>query len=330
MKKILTIAIPSYNAGKTLVKCLDSVCDESIIDSLDIIVVNDGSKDDTSSIAHKYEARYPNSIRVIDKENGGHGSGVNCGIENAVGKYFRVLDSDDWYDTEALAVFVKELETRNQDLLITGYSTVNEADGEKKTVRLSEVSFDTDYNICDIPNSKVYLRMPLMCIKTEILQSHNIRLQEKTYYVDEEFCLMPIPYIGSVRFFDIDLYQYLVGQANQSVAYKNRVKHIDDNIRVVYRLAEYYRDNVIGTENEPMYFERLVTSTLSIYQVACIYDDDKRHGRSVCKDFNSRLKEICPSLYSATGKKRFIFALLNRFGIGIKTYEKLLSARKKK
>ena len=90
--KILSVVIPAYNMEKYLDECIGSITRSEFIDSIEIIVVNDGSKDDTSRIAHNWELRFPQSVRVVDKENGGHGSAINLGARICVGKYFKILE----------------------------------------------------------------------------------------------------------------------------------------------------------------------------------------------------------------------------------------------
>ena len=111
MTKILSIVIPSYNMQDYLPACLDSlvVDDPALFAALDIIVVNDGSKDKTSAIAHDYAARYPDVIRVIDKPNGNYGSCVNRGLAEARGVFIKVLDADDTFDTAAFKQFIRRL-----------------------------------------------------------------------------------------------------------------------------------------------------------------------------------------------------------------------------
>ena len=108
MIKLLTIVIPTYNMEAYLNRCLDSllVSDEQM-QLLEVLVINDGSKDNSSAIAHEYEAKYPNTFRVIDKENGNYGSCVNRGLKEASGKYIKVLDADDWFDTTEFEKYLK-------------------------------------------------------------------------------------------------------------------------------------------------------------------------------------------------------------------------------
>lgn len=107
MEKILTIVIPTYNMQDYLRRCLDSlIVPEEQMQLLEVLVVNDGSKDNSSAIAHEYQDKYPGTFRVIDKENGNYGSCVNRGLKEATGKYIKILDADDWFDTKALTSFV--------------------------------------------------------------------------------------------------------------------------------------------------------------------------------------------------------------------------------
>lgn len=105
-EKLLSIVVPTYNMERYLARCLDSLLVPSVIKHIEILVINDGSKDQSGVIAHNYQERYPQSVKVIDKENGGYGSVLNIGLLNASGKYFKVCDSDDWFDGEAFGNFV--------------------------------------------------------------------------------------------------------------------------------------------------------------------------------------------------------------------------------
>ena len=112
--KILSIAIPVYNTEKYIKRCMDSILLKEIIDDIEIILVNDGSKDNSINIMNEYKDSYPQSVVVIDKENGGHGSTINAALTVASGKYFRVLDSDDWFDSIDFITFVKNLKNEKE------------------------------------------------------------------------------------------------------------------------------------------------------------------------------------------------------------------------
>ena len=124
--KIITFAIPCYNSADYMDKCLSSLLLDDILDDIEVIIVNDGSSDNTSACAHEWEEKYPSVVRVIDKENGGHGSAVNAGLDHAEGLYYKVVDSDDWLDEASLRKVLLYLHSQIEkdnliDLLITNY-----------------------------------------------------------------------------------------------------------------------------------------------------------------------------------------------------------------
>lgn len=130
MEKILTVTVPSYNVEKFLENTLDSFVDERVLDDIEVLIVDDGSKDKTAEIGRKYEEKYPDTFRVISKENGGHGSTINRGIGEAKGKYFKVVDGDDWVDQDGFAELIQRLKTCDADYVFTNYYEVNDVTGE--------------------------------------------------------------------------------------------------------------------------------------------------------------------------------------------------------
>ena len=132
MEKILSVSIASYNVEKFIRKALDSCCIPEIMDRLEVLVVNDGSTDSTLQIAREYEQQYPQTFRVIDKKNGGYGSTVNASIKAATGRYFRLLDGDDWFDREGLIGFIEELSEAQEDMIIAQFKRVFEEDGHEE------------------------------------------------------------------------------------------------------------------------------------------------------------------------------------------------------
>ncbi len=97
--KLLTFAVPCYNSEAYMENCIRSLLPGG--EDVEIIIVDDGSKDGTAAIADRYAAEYPTVIKAVHQENGGHGEAVNAGLRNATGLYFKVVDSDDWVNLEA-------------------------------------------------------------------------------------------------------------------------------------------------------------------------------------------------------------------------------------
>ena len=139
MEKLLTIVVPAYNVEKYIKNCLDSFIDLSVLRSLEILIVDDGSTDSTASLAHTYEQKYPYSFKVLSKENGGHGSTINYAIPRATGKYFKVVDGDDWLDKSLLPQFVQLLKHTHSDVISNDFNLVDDRT-KKVTKRRKAVS----------------------------------------------------------------------------------------------------------------------------------------------------------------------------------------------
>ena len=113
--KLLTVTIPSYNSEDYMENAVKSLLGSR--DDVEIIIVDDGSTDRTGAIGDALEEEYPDVIRCIHQENGGHGEAVNTGIRYATGQYFKVLDSDDWFDPDALKQVIRTLKSFEADEL---------------------------------------------------------------------------------------------------------------------------------------------------------------------------------------------------------------------
>lgn len=173
MEKLLSIVVPTYNVEKYLRKCLESFCMEGVQDKLEVLVINDGSTDSSVDIAGEYAGKYPGIFRIINKENGGHGSTINCGILEAKGKYFKVVDSDDWVDKEAFCKLFEYLGKCNSDVVYTNFHHVDDRTG-KKTVEFAspfpDVEYGREYHFSEIKSS-FFLKMHGYTIKTELLRN---------------------------------------------------------------------------------------------------------------------------------------------------------------
>lgn len=237
MDKVLTVVIPAYNVEKYVKKTLDSFLDRSILNNIEVLVVDDGSQDDTAKIAQEYQEKYPQTFRLIQKENGGHGSTINRGIEVASGKFFKVVDGDDWVNTKDFVKLINLLKYCNSDYVFTNYYEVYEPDFTIKEksypfIDGNEYSFKS---IC----SDIQIPMHALVIKTSILKNHHIRLDEHCFYVDVEYILYPIPYVSTVTFFNLYVYMYRLAISTQSVSTVGYQKHMKDHISVIMHLLDF-------------------------------------------------------------------------------------------
>ena len=239
---VLSIVVPAYNVEKYLEKCIVSLLNYEESYKTEVIVVNDGSNDRTSEIAKKMAAVSNGIVKVIDKENGGHGSTINAGLKAATGKYFRLIDGDDWVDSGELEKLVSILEKEDADLVLTkgSYAYI------EKSLFETIVDYDTleegrKYHFEDLIYYGYGFKEhgPLLSTsnyKTELLKKADFRISEKKPYVDMEFNSFSIQYIDTVKFYDLDIYRYLIGREGQTVSKDYWRKKYKDHAFIIFNI----------------------------------------------------------------------------------------------
>ncbi len=233
--KILTVSIAAYNLSERIEQCLSSFASAKCFEDVELIITNDGSKDDTAEKVQKWVERYPNSIRLINKKNEGAGSTVNSGISHATGKYFKMVDGDDW--VENLDEFVDFLKNCDSDRVVSDYTFYDNSRKSKdrtESFALPKGSFRFDDEWNKIPNERHAL-----CFKTEIRK--NIRL-DNGFYTDVEYLLFPLRKVTTVSYFAKPVYIYRVGQRNQSVSPQSRRKHVSDHEKVLFHVMSWLNE----------------------------------------------------------------------------------------
>ena len=246
MRKILTFAVPCYNSESYMRKCIDSLLPGG--SSVEILIIDDGSTDSTPQIADEYEARYPGLCRAIHQENKGHGGAVNTGIENASGMYFKVVDSDDWVDYDSYMKILDRLEimrTQRQytDIFIANYVYEHVNDGKSHTIGYKHVlPEDRLFGWSETRHFRVdqNLLMHAVIYRTKVLHDCNLKLPEHTFYVDNLFAYIPLPFVSRMYYMDVDFYRYFIGRDDQSVNEKVMIGRIDQQIRVNKIMIDAY------------------------------------------------------------------------------------------
>ena len=242
--KLITFTVPCYNSAAYMDHCIETLLTAG--EDAEIILVDDGSKDDTGKIADAYAEKYPTIVRVIHQENGGHGEGVNQGIRNATGVYFKVVDSDDWLDTDALQKVLTELrahlgDAQPLDLMMANYVYEHVADNTQNIVDykgiLPEGRVFHWNEIGKFPPNKNIL-MHSVIYRTEVLRRSGMELPKHTFYVDNIFVYQPLPFVKSMYYMDLDLYRYFIGRADQSVNESIMVKRVDQQLRVTKHMID--------------------------------------------------------------------------------------------
>lgn len=305
--KILTISIAAYNVEQYLDKTLSSMIDDRIIDDLEILIVDDGSKDNTAQIAITYEESYPNSIHYVVKENGGHGSTINKGISLATGKYFKVIDGDDWVDTEKFVAYVNKLKDGiDEDIILNSYVTASPTN-EKYTNPFVALDDGRAYSL-DEQLKIGNMTLHTLTVKTELLQNRNIHITERCFYVDVEYIVWAIYLSKTVRFYDLPLYMYRVGNANQSISKKNMIKNVAMQKQVSHNLIKiadrFLKEDNINENKLSLILNRIkrsVASTMRTYMLL----PNQYEMKDEIKKFDKEIKESSILMYDWLGKDKF-------------------------
>ena len=307
MSKVLTITIPAYNVEKYMDEVLPTFLAESIMDKIEMLIVNDGSKDKTSEIGKRYEAQYPGVIKLVDKENGGHGSTINKGIELATGKYFKVVDGDDWVDTDAFITYVTMLEKLDTDAVVTPYHRVNEVTKEKVLNVFNGIAFGREYQLDDIINTMDNkYQMHGRTFKTESLKRIP-KISEHCFYVDQEYIIYPLKDVESIYFLDAPIYQYRVGNVAQSVSTQSYMKNSEMHKRVTRNILHYYQTEQLSEEKKRFLKKRvsqLINTQLRIY----LSFKPSKEIKAELLEFYHEMKKVDPELLDMMPGK--IFKLL--------------------
>ena len=252
MRKLLTAAIPCYNSADYMKHCIQTLLAGG--DAIEIIIVNDGSTDETQAIAERYAAKYPAIVRVVNKENGGHGSAVNAGIDAATGLFYKVVDSDDWVSVKALSILMEKLQeladlyedkdgaTSVPDLVISNFVYEKEGKLLKEVMRYKRLPKDRLFGWDRFSlDPGHYLLMHSIIYRTQLLKDCGLRLPEHMFYVDNIYAYVPLPYVKRMYYLDINLYRYFIGRPDQSVQEDIMIKRVDQQIAVNRIMMDAWR-----------------------------------------------------------------------------------------
>ncbi len=308
MNKILTIIVPTYNAEKYLRRTLESFLIETILEEIEVLVINDGSTDNSLAVAMEYASRHPDSYHVITKENGGHGSGINCGIENATGFYFKVVDADDWVDSAAFCRLVETLKQKNADIIYSGFLwAFDEGQGDTSLFHtkaeigepFKNVVYGKLYQFDEVANA-LYIKMHNMTIRTDLLRKCQQRIDEHCYYVDMEYITYPIPYVQTICFIKEYVYMYRIGRQSQSVGIEKMQQNECDYNRVIHSLLNFYNqldEEIPCTAAKKHYIARMIARVIAgKIKILLSFPRSKEKKQELVK-FDRKIKKEYPEIY---------------------------------
>ncbi len=269
--KLITFVVPCYNSAEYMDKCINSLIKAGT--DAEIIIVNDGStKDNTKEIADRYASEYPEIIKAIHKENGGHGDACNVGLKNATGKYFKVVDSDDWVDEKALSVVMDKLRSFNDeeiDCVMVNYVYEHVYNNTQRRVDYKkECPVGRKFDFEETKKFEVgkFITMHSLIYRTKLLLDIGLELPKHTFYVDNILIYQPLPHVKTFYYIDVDFYRYFIGRPDQSVAESILMKRIDQHIRVTKIIIDSFNLNSIASTRPKLY--RYMLSHISILMTA--------------------------------------------------------------
>ena len=248
--KLLSVIIPCYNSAEYMERAIKSALAGG--EEVEVLVIDDGSTDDTLKIANEMQSKYP-SLRAIHQENGGHGCAVNTGLANATGLYVKVLDSDDWFDYTAFTNVLHKLRELVEDgnpvdMMICNYVYEKLHVSKHKIMSYSHaLPKDKIIGWKQVRSFRMHqnLIMHSLIFRTKILKDCGLQLPEHCFYVDNIFSFVPLPHVKTMYYLDENLYRYYIGREDQSVNEEIMIQRIDQQIHITKLLIDYYNDATV-------------------------------------------------------------------------------------
>jgi len=317
--KYITFAVPCYNSENYMEHCIETLLTGG--EDVEIILVNDGSTDKTKEISNRYQKKYPTIVKAVHKENGGHGSGVNKGLELATGLYYKVVDSDDWVDEESLQKVlntIKSFEKKKKyvDMMVVNY--VYEKENEKKEIHYKRTLPEKKVFTWDEVGhfkADAYLLMHSVIYNTKFLKSTGVKLPEHTFYVDNIFVYFPLPKIKTMYYLNVPFYRYFIGRDDQSVNESVMIRRIDQQIFVTKTMIDFFNPYDYWETNKRCakylihYIDIMMTVSSMLLQVSNTkeHQEKRRELWAYLKLKNPKLYKTCRiSLSGATCLPRFL------------------------
>lgn len=321
LQKILSVAIPCYNSEAYMRHAIESVLPGG--EDVEILIVNDGSKDGTAKIADEYEAAYPSICRAVHKENGGHGDAVMCGLNHAQGVYFRVVDSDDWLDSDVLLrvldVLRKHVEEKEQlDLLITDYVYDKVGARRKHTMQYSNAlptqqtfSWENMHSL----RTGQYILMHSATYRRQLLIDCGLSLPKHTFYVDNLYVYVPMTHVETMYYMDETLYHYYIGREDQSVHEQVMIRRIDQQLRVNRLMLDAVDVLAIPERHRRKYmysYMEIITTISSIMLILSGTEENLKKRDELWQ----YIKDTRPALYSKMAYAPLGAVVRARSGVG--------------
>lgn len=270
MEKVLSISIAAYNVENFIEQNLNSLSVKEVLEDLEVLVISDGSTDKTNELVEKYQKEFPDTFKLISKENGGWGSTVNRGMQEASGKFFKLLDGDDWVFSENLSEFISYLKNSSDDLVLSAFGMFDEKSG--KVYDIKKMKMDNRKSLLlDECDSIKDIQMHAMAVNMDVIRKADIKIVDHCFYTDTQFVAEVIANVKTISYFSKTVYCYRVGLEGQSISPEGMKKHMGDNIKVAKELLEYAKCREIAGIAKELYDVKLnYALTMELYAYSCL------------------------------------------------------------
>lgn len=319
MEKILTVSIAAYNVERFILNTLESLVIKRNMDKLEVIIINDGSIDQTPLIVEKYTNKYPNTFILINKDNSGYGSTINVSSKMARGKYFKQLDGDDWFQNDNLDDFIDYLEECNTDCVYSPFWKVYEKRNER-------VLFEANKKTKDLIIADDIF-MHAFTFKTGLFLQNNIKITENCFYTDCEYNLKLLSFSNEISFYNKPIYCYRLEEEGQSVSYSGWKKHYKEHCKVTLELMSFF---TLHEKNiSEIYREAIVDYIIKIYKTnlnIALEIGDRSIRKEFCK-LDKEVKKEFSQFYFLNNRKLkilrlFRYKVYGLLGVYHKLFEK--------
>ena len=306
--KILSIIVPMYNMEQYIDQCLSSLIIGEGMEDLEVLVINDGSRDSSLSLARKYEQQYPQTYRVIDKENGNYGSCINRGLAECTGRYVRVLDADDYLETSNLAEFVRLLSCTELDMVFSDYNKVDGNGRFSRLVRNRRLHPDKTYSTRDLTRHRLYVFIHNVTYRTELLKAMHYHQSEGLSYTDQEWIFLPMAMVKSWKYWPNVNYNYRLGREGQTVSKEAHIRTMSHEIKGFLGNVRTY-EQIKGTLSKDAcsYLRhRLQLRAKVIYEAFLLYYHHEMASRmGELEHLDKELQHLSPETYELAAKLHF-------------------------
>lgn len=318
---VLTIAVPTFNMEKWLPKNLATYRHPALEGKLEVLCLNNASQDRSKEIIEDFAASCPQIFTLVDRPTRGYGGSINDAMARARGKYFRIVDADDWVDTDELVKLVDTLEDCDADVVLTDYQIVNMVTGEMTPVKAGEKGiaygqqadgFSGPTNTLPSIHNTTY--------RTALLRECGFYMQDDMFFVDEEYVVLPYLSAKSVIYYPYDIYRYQVANPAQSTSPKNRAKYLDHRRRVLERLIDAYNRAPSEHPALPYCYERIRRGVGDHFTTLYMYVENRREGRRLAEAWKDYVCRSAPVFWPSVRRKAVILSLLNRLHVSLKQY----------